>query len=74
MQANALFRQFATGTNLNNADAGDAAKTNAEGVQSARRRMEDRFRQDFAERARNDDSAQPYGRHATAVSANWRKQ
>jgi hypothetical protein len=59
MHANAVFRQPTAGTDSNN--AGDAPKTNAEEMLSARRRLEDRFRQAFAERARQDDEAHQYG-------------
>jgi hypothetical protein len=74
MHTSVLFRQPTTGTNSNNVDVGDAAKTNEEEVRSARRRMEDRFRQDFADRARDNNGTRPYVRRATPVSANWRKQ
>jgi hypothetical protein len=71
MPTNAVFRESTTGPNSHNANA---AKTNTEEMLSARRRLEDSFRQAFAERARQGHGVQQCGRRVPTMSTKWRKQ
>jgi hypothetical protein len=74
MRANTPFPEGTTSPNANHAAVEDAANAGSECPLTARRRLEDRFRQAFAERAQHDESAKQYENLAPALPADRRSQ
>jgi hypothetical protein len=74
MRANAPAQELTTSPSSNEATIEDAAKIATEFITKARRELEDRFRQAFAERVRHDNGAQQCGGFASAKAADRRKQ
>jgi hypothetical protein len=74
MHANAPAAGWTTTSpHSNHSDCGETVKIDGECMLTARKRMEDRFRQAFVE-ARKNEAAEQCGNSVKEPSADWRKQ